>query len=124
MQSTFDAIVQAHRVVREATDAILQAQEREGALAALGQLADILPEHFAWEERPGGYFEHIERTWTDGRRLVQALRSEHQSLLRDLEDLSARPPEDTAFLDDARTFSRRLRAHERKEARLGAEPGP
>lgn len=88
MQSTFDAIVHVHR----------------------------LPEHFAWEERPGGYFAGLERIHADGARLVANLVEEHRQMLAALPVLMEAGDD---LVPRARRFAAWLAAHEQREARLG-----
>jgi len=122
MQSTFDHIVRGHRIVQEATARILDSTDLEEVGRQLEGLAEVLPDHFSYEERPGGYFDHLRDHLPDGtsKRLAQ-LTHDHRFMEGELQDLLEEGARgDPSWLEWAHRFARHLREHEAAEAGLGA----
>ncbi len=123
IQDAFDAIVNAHRVVRETIAGILRASEPESVVAALGELNTVLPHHFRVEERPEGFFDHLRQRSRHAPAEIDALVAEHHVLETTLAALLGADVHDAEWLSRAQDFARLLSEHEKKEARLGASLG-
>ncbi|MDF1563631.1 MAG: hypothetical protein P1V51_11345 [Deltaproteobacteria bacterium] len=74
---TWAAVEMEHEHMYTLFSNLEEAEERDEALEALGQLETWLQRHFAQEEKPGGFLERI----CTGPGEADALREEHRSLL-------------------------------------------
>jgi hypothetical protein len=121
MQSTFDHIVRGHQIVREATTLILDSTDADEVGRQLEGLAEVLPDHFSYEEQPGGYFDHLRGSLhhADSRLLAKFV-DDHQYLEGELHDLLEAEARDQVWLEWAQEYARNLREHEAGEARLAA----
>jgi len=121
MQSTFDHIVEGHRVVQEATTRILGSTDVEEVAQQLEGLAEVLPDHFSYEERPAGYFDHLRDSLPGkaARRLAKFV-DDHRYMEGELQDLLEAEARDQAWLNWAHEFARNVRDHEADEAALAA----
>ena len=81
---------------------------------ALVRLSEVLPAHFAFELRPGGFFARMAELGHDPE-LGAHLKSEHQGILDDVARLRSTDPLDRGPL--LRALARRLRKYEQNEAR-------
>lgn len=83
--------------------------------AVLGQLQELLPEHFAHEELAGGFFDEVLETAPRYAAQVERLRGEHAWALDELASLVARRDYSAG---DLAAFARRLQEHEQVENQL------
>lgn len=87
----------------------------------LRELHDLLAEHFAHEQFPGGLYEQLGAYGSQHHGELKTLIREHCSLLsaaRALVEHAERPQADTRVLDEVVGMLEKLRAHEIKEHRL------
>lgn len=121
VQDTFDEIVSAHRVVREAVTALLTATDRAEALPHIERLGKVLPAHFAYEESENGYFAHLRSHLAERHHgAVDKLVVEHREM--SVEVLALLEDDGDGWILRARRFAQKLKGHEQREARLGATP--
>ena len=89
--------------------------------AALVELESLLPDHFAFEERPGGFFERMVELGHDPQ-TAERLIADHAGILEDL--AAARNATGEDFTQRVRALAKRLKQHEWDEARYGSSsPG-
>jgi hemerythrin-like domain-containing protein len=102
--------------------------------AAVGELPELLKEHFRDEEKPGGLFDEIEALRPSLSSQLERLRQEHGEITRALEGLQGRlrevdetnPGGDLQELRDLirvgkAAFLQLIHQHERVESRLVAD---
>ena len=115
---TEDAVLHAHASIRECLEGMPGA-DAEGLRAAVDRLADILPAHFAYEEREHGFVARIARQ--SGAAHAAGLRADHRSLLAALEGLRGlhqRAFENPGERQRALAFAQALADHEQRENQL------
>ena len=89
--------------------------------AMLRELHDLLVDHFAHEQFPGGLYEQLGAYGSQHHAQLRELIREHCSLLsaaRALVEHAERPQADTRLLIEVAQLIELLRAHEIKEHRL------
>ena len=96
--------------VRRLTRALLGQQPD----SALHRLSELLPAHFAFELRPGGFFARMAELGHDPA-LGAHLRAEHSGILEDVARARRAPASERATL--LRALARRIRRYEQNEAR-------
>lgn len=88
----------------------------------LSNLAQVLRDHFAHEEREGGFFDEVTAASSRSEAVLDALRSDHQRLLVEVAALtdavSVGAMSDTALSERLERFRDDLRDHEETERRL------
>ncbi len=121
-QDTFDAIVRGHRALRKFVQKALSDIETEALHSDLRELRGMLPVHFDFEERAGGFLERIRTGIPAGEAEVDLLRAEHDAFRVDIEEIIADLGGDQAELRGRiRDFATRLRDHEQKERTWGSQ---
>lgn len=118
-QDVFDRIVASHREIRE----ILAALEEGSAAAmepAFARLGPLLEEHFAYEERLGGFHDRIADLPPEGARIADGFLAEHGALLHEYVHALhvLRNGSDGVAL--VRDFAAHLSDHERRESEWAA----
>ncbi len=82
----------------------------------IDRLAEILPVHFAYEERPNGFLSRIARR--NGDEAADLLRTQHGELLEAIADIAWRDLALTDGRERAMAFAKALAEHEEYEGRL------
>lgn len=111
-----DPLLSAHKSIRESVRVLQHTTDPAAVTQALGELAAILPTHFAYEEREGGF---IDRLSAENGGAAQQLRDEHEQLTALLAELQAQPTPDLAL---ARRLANHVASHESLENRLAISP--
>jgi hypothetical protein len=113
----------SHAFIRQALVWLDSAVEDDAKLQVLGDFREILVEHFAAEERAGGFFDTVSRAAPSRMPMVAKLSREHGELLAEIDRIRAvvaQPirPSVQALRADLRDLIRRLRRHEAAEEAL------
>ena len=112
-----DPILQAHRIIREQVAAIRGTHDPTTIRACVARLAEVLPDHFDYEEHEGGFMDRIrEHGDTDE---VKTLLEDHQAIRSEIEVL-AELDDDDELVTRGRRLANRIAKHEALENRLGA----
>jgi hypothetical protein len=111
-----DPLLDAHKSIRECVRELQQATDSARVGKALRCLHEILPPHFEYEERPGGFIERLEES---NAKAAAFLRQDHRDLTAEL----------TALLDDdspdpaaTKRLAEHVARHERLENSLAIDP--
>lgn len=115
-QSGFDEILTTHRKVRSLERRLQDSDDEDVILEILSALPEMLGAHFAYEERPGSFFDRIAKHH-QGSKVAQVLRQEHKEILTLLEQILEQPP---PRKEAALQLARLLHRHEQKESNLAA----
>ncbi len=82
-----DHVLVEHREIKELLETMEGSSELPVLQTAVRRLDQLLMTHFAREERPDGLFDHIMTEAPRYQKTVAQLRSEHQQMLRMLQEL-------------------------------------
>jgi hypothetical protein len=115
------SIARAHAIVRAFVRAATSAAgEDPHTLVSL--LRKTLPSHFAFEERPNGFFDHLEGRGVSVL-LMDRLRAEHQEFLTRLARLEEAIERGESVQEELVVLAERLREHEWIESMTAAQRG-
>jgi len=110
-----DLVLDAHATIRHCLRS-MKGGDPDALREGIDRLSTILPVHFAYEERPGGFFARIARR--SGSELADRLRAQHTDLLTALKDVASCDLTQADARDRAKRFASDLAEHEAEEGRL------
>ena len=122
-----------HQRIRSDLEVLEKSDELGQIHAVVGDLPDLLKEHFQDEEKPGGLFEALEALRPVLSSQLEVLRQEHRKIMQTLKGLQRQLREADELTEDedpeerhdrirvsAAVFVRLIHRHERIESRLVA----
>lgn len=115
-----------HHRVLALVKRVREAQELDALVPLLDELHDLLMNHFAHEQYPGGFYDAIGAKGPDHAETVSDLIEDHNEMLSRLRNLveraRARGPSATEGMrEEALAVVDRLQVHEEKEHKLAQE---
>lgn len=116
------ALAEEHRSVMSLIDRIEGAGDAIGLEVLLGELHDVLVDHFAHEQFPGGLYEQLGAYGAEHHDAIRALIGDHCRILvtmgRLVERTRAAGRPDAGTLEEVRGVVAAIRAHEEREHAL------